>query len=134
MTMAAPSANPMTNAAPPAAKPDASVYVEPQQPLYVAPSVLSKPLDMPTSGPQPKVASNATTAEVIDEPPPPHTLAKGRYEVKSATIWLVLAAAVMIGLLYVLWRVRMHEAAKKRAREKLTTLKPLGASAPRGRA
>lgn len=122
--MAGPSANPITNAAP-QTKPDASVYVEPQQPLYVAPSVLSKPSSMPTSNAPSVVAS--TTAEVIDEPPPPHTLAKGRYEVKQATIWFVLAAATIVSLLYVLWRVRMHEAAKKRAREKLGALKPLDA-------
>jgi hypothetical protein len=104
----------------------ASAFVEPQQPVYVAPSVLSKPPAPTGSNPQaPMVVAN-TTAEVIDEPPPPHTLAKGKYEVKSATIWIVLALSAIVALLYVLWRVRSHEVAKKKARAKLATLKPIG--------
>jgi len=106
------------------AKPDASAFVEPQQPVYLAPSALSKPEPEDESNPQMVVA--ASTAEVVDEPPPPHTLAKGKYEVKQATIWIVLAAGAILALLYVLWRVRMYEVAKKRAREKLIALKPLG--------
>jgi hypothetical protein len=126
--MAAPSA---TNAAAPpspplAAKPDASVFTEPQQPVYVAPSVLSKPPALVGSNAQAPMVVAATTAEVVDEPPPAHTLAKGKYEVKSATIWIVLALCAIVALLYVLWRVRSHEVAKKKAREKLTALKPLG--------
>src|SRR5438874_12838249 len=111
--MGAPSAT-TTNAPPPTnAKPDASVYAEPQQPVYVAPSVLSKLPNQPTSNPQAPMVGTSTAAEVIDEPPPPHTLAKGKWEVKSATIWIVLAAAAIVSLLYVLWRVRSHELAKK---------------------
>lgn len=121
--MAAPSAT--ANAPTAAVKPDASVFVEPQQPVYVAPSVLSK-LPAPTgSNPQAPMVVASTTAEVIDEPPPAHTLAKGKYEVKSATIWIVLALSSIVVLLYVLWRVRSYEVAKKKAREKLRTLKPL---------
>jgi len=117
--MAAPSASTNVGAPP-------SAFVEPQQPVYVAPSVLSKLPDQPGSNaPEPMIVSTST-AEVIDEPPPPHTLAKGRYEVKQATIWLVLAGAAIVTLLYVLWRVRGHERAKKRARERLVALKPLG--------
>lgn len=106
-----------------AAKPDASAFVEPQQPVYLAPSALSKPDPGDVSNPQ--MVATTSNAEVIDEPPPPHTLAKGKYEVKSATIWLVLAGATILVLLYVLWRVRMREQEKKRARAKLTALKPL---------
>jgi hypothetical protein len=126
--MAAPSAT-IAAPAPPApatAKPDASVYTEPQQPLYVAPSVLSKPPAPLGSNTQAPMVVTGTTAEVIDEPPPPHTLAKGKYEVKSATIWIVLALSSIVVMLYVLWRVRSHELAKKKARAKLTALKPLG--------
>ena len=128
--MAAPSATIAAAPAPPAPvsgpKPDASVFTEPQQPLYVAPSVLSKPPAPTGSNTQAPMVVASTTAEVIDEPPPPHTLAKGKYEVKSATIWIVLALSSIALLLYVLWRVRSHELAKKKAREKLGMLKPLG--------
>lgn len=124
--MAAPSANATLAPAPAPAKPDASVFVEPQQPVYMAPSVLSKLPPKPVSNEAAMSATSVTTAEVIDEPPPPHTLAKGKYEVKPFTVWLVLALATIAALLYVLWRVRRHEAEKKSAREKLVALKPLG--------
>ena len=103
-----------------------SAFVEPPPPVYVAPSVLSKPPAPTGSNTQAPMVVSSTTAEVIDEPPPPHTLAKGKYEVKSATIWIVLALSSIVVLLYVLWRVRSYEVAKKKAREKLGVLKPLG--------
>ena len=110
----------------PAASASTSAFVEPQQPVYMAPSVLSKPeAPVGSNAPAPMVVAS-TTAEVIDEPPPPHTLAKGKYEVKQATIWIVLALSAVLALLYVLYRVRSHELAKKRAREKLVALKPIG--------
>ena len=115
---------PSSSVAPPTssvAKVDAALTVEPQ-PLYVAPSVLTKPLAGGVSNQQVMPPAQPLATERV-EAPPPHTLAHGRYEAKPATIWLLVAAAALMLLLWALFRVRVATAEKKKKHERLTTLK-----------
>ncbi|MBK7394944.1 MAG: hypothetical protein IPJ34_01245 [Myxococcales bacterium] len=98
-----------------------SVTAQPKEPSFVMtpPSVLQ---------PQPKaaVAVPAPTATVVTPPtetverPMPRTLARGRYEAKPATIWIVVALGVVFALLFVLGRIRSARRAKERRLAALT--------------
>jgi hypothetical protein len=46
-----------------------------------------------------------TSGETIERPPE-HTLARGRYEAKPATIWIFAAFGALFGLAWLLLRVR----------------------------
>ena len=109
----------------PVAKSAASAWAEPPPQTYFAPTALAKPDPRPFPSAS---ATTATSAQVIDIPPPPHTLAHGRWEVKPATIWIALAAATLLALAYVLWRVRRAEAKKKAALARIGALRPVDRS------
>ncbi len=56
-----------------------------------------------------------TAAETIERPAE-HTLARGRYEARPATIWIVVAVGALLGLAWWLARMRL---ARRAALEKL---------------
>ena len=103
--------------------PDAAAsYVEPPQPLYVAPSALTKPPKSDVSNLPMTAVTAAPTAQEIVERPPPRTLARGKYEVKPATIWLTLAFAALLMLFYALMRARRAADRRKKELARMTAL------------
>jgi hypothetical protein len=104
------------------AKGDAGAFVEPPQPVYVAPSALTMPAksdlsNLPTTG-----ITAAPTAQELVERPPPRSLARGKYEVKPGTIWLTLAFAALLMLLYAFMRARRAADRRKKELARLTAL------------
>ena len=109
----------MADAAPSASS---SAFVDPPQPVYVAPSVLTKPPPLAASN-QPMAPSTAApTAQEIVERPPPKTLARGRFEVKPSTILLALAFAALMMLLYALVRARRANERRKKELARMSAL------------
>ncbi len=106
-----------------AALPSASVSAPaPTGHPYVAPSAFTKPLPTAASNPA-MTAPPGSTVEEIVERPQPRTLARGKWEVKSTTVWLVVVAAAIFICLYTLVRFRNAQERKRRELARITTFK-----------
>jgi hypothetical protein len=103
-------------------KADAGAFVEPPQPVYVAPSALTKLPNSDVSNLPMTAVTAAPTAQELVERPPPRTLARGKYEVKPGTIWLTVAFAALMMLLYALVRARRAADRRKKELARLTAL------------
>ncbi|MEO7093700.1 MAG: hypothetical protein ABI175_10645 [Polyangiales bacterium] len=103
-------------------KADAGAFVEPPQPVYVAPSVLTKPAKSDMSNLPMTAVTTAATAQEVVERPPPRSLARGKYEVSPSTIWLTVAVAALLMLLYALVRARRAADRRKKELARMTAL------------
>ena len=103
-------------------KADAGAFIEPPQPMYVAPSALTKPPKSDLGNLPMTAVTSAPTAQELGERPAPRSLARGKYEVKPSTIWLTLAFAALMMLLYALLRARRARQRRKKELERLTAL------------
>lgn len=103
-------------------KADAGAFVEPPQPVYVAPSALTKPPKSDVSNLPMTAVTAAPTAQELVERPPPRTLARGKYEVTPATIWLTVAFAALLMLFYSLLRARRANERRKKELARMTAL------------
>lgn len=125
MADAAVSAQPAPAPVPPpavAVHPDASALPAPPPHLYVAPSAITKPLPTAASNPS-MTAPPSSTVEEIVERPQPKTLARGKWEAKTTTVWLVVVGAAIFLCLYALVRVRSAQERKRRELARITSLK-----------
>ena len=112
----------------------ASVFVPPpKEPSFVMPPpsvLLPLPKAMPSMNPAPTTTGVAQPTEIIERPQP-KTLARGRYEAKPATIWIVVCLGVLFVLLFVLARLR---AARRAKEQRLAALTEAVRRAPTARA
>ena len=102
--------------------PDAATFVEPPQPVYVAPSTLTKPPKSDVSNLPMTAVTKPATAQELVERPPPRTLARGKYEVTPTAIWITLALAALMMLFYALMRVRLASERRKKELARMTAL------------
>lgn len=110
-----------------AARPSASTSASgsarssaPSLPLYSAPSSIGSAASSDSFSPGPR---GVTSADEIVTYPPRGTLAAGKIEVKTSTIWIVVALGALILLAWALFRMRRVRAARLKQSQLISSLK-----------
>jgi hypothetical protein len=117
--MAGPGAPSVVTSAPASA----SASSAPKELSYPSPPTTLQSVEkkLAQSSPSPAAQGSAPTEQVIA--PARGTLAAGRYEARPVTIWLVVAGALVVVLLWSLGRLRSARLARQKKLDALTSLK-----------